>query len=201
MSNPKRIELLDIIANKDWSVEELSKEISMSVASTSRHLQVLKAAKLLNSRREGNFIKYSISDDSILRLVSVVRELGFRKYAEVERLINDFRGSKNDLESITVDELLVRSRKEKIVLIDVRPEDEYNAGHIKNALSIPLSQLKKRVIELPKGKTIVVYCRGPLCVMAVEAIKMLKGKKFSAIRLEDGFAEWKIRQQDLKHSA
>ncbi len=194
MSNPKRMELLDIIANKEWSVDELSKEISMSVASTSQHLQVLKAAKLVNSKREGNFIMYSISDDSVLRLVSVVRELGFRKYAEVERLINDFKGSKNDLESITIDELLKRSRREKIMLIDVRPEDEYNAGHIKNALSIPLSQLKKRISELPKGKTIVAYCRGPLCVMAVEAVKMLKGKNYRAIRLEDGFTEWKIRQ-------
>jgi rhodanese-related sulfurtransferase/DNA-binding transcriptional ArsR family regulator len=201
ISNPKRMELLDIIANKEWSVDELSKEVSMSVASTSQHLQVLKAAKLLNSRREGNFIKYSISDDSVLRLVSVVRELGFRKYAEVERLINDFKGSKNDLESITVDELLVRSRREKIMIIDVRPEDEYNAGHIKNALSIPLSQLKKRISELPKGKTIIAYCRGPLCVMAVEAVKMLKGKNLRAIRLEDGFTEWKIRQQDMKHTA
>ena len=169
-------------------------EISMSVASTSQHLQVLKAAKLLSSRRKGNFIMYSISDDSVLRLVSVARELGFRKYAEVERLINDFKGGKNDLESITIDELLKRSRKEKIMLIDVRPEDEYSAGHIKDAISIPLSQLKKRINELPKGKTIVAYCRGPLCVMAVEAVKMLKGKNFRAIRLEDGFAEWKIRQ-------
>ncbi len=201
ISNPKRMELLDIIANKDWSVDELSREISMSVASTSQHLQVLKAAKLLNSRREGNFIMYSISDDSVLRLVSVARELGFRKYAEVERLINDFKGGRNDLESITIDELLKRSRKEKIMLIDVRPEDEYNAGHIKDAISIPLSQLKKRISELPKGKTIVAYCRGPLCVMAVEAVKMLKGKNFRAIRMEDGFTEWKIRQHDLKHTS
>jgi rhodanese-related sulfurtransferase/DNA-binding transcriptional ArsR family regulator len=194
LSNPKRMELLDILSNKEWSVEELSKEISMSVASTSQHLQVLKSAKLVNTRREGNFIIYSISDDSVLRLFSVVRELGFRKYAEVEKLINDFKGDRKDLESITLDTLIMRSKKEKFFLIDVRPEDEFHAGHIDNAVSIPLSQLKKRINELPKGKTIVAYCRGPLCVMAIDAVKMLRGRDFKAVRMEEGYTEWKLRR-------
>jgi rhodanese-related sulfurtransferase/DNA-binding transcriptional ArsR family regulator len=194
LSNPKRMELLDILSNKEWSVEELSKEISMSVASTSQHLQVLKSAKLVNTRREGNFIIYSISDDSVLRLFSVVRELGFRKYAEVEKLINDFKGDRKDLESITLDTLIMRSKKEKFFLIDVRPEDEFHAGHIDNAVSIPLSQLKKRIHELPKGKTIVAYCRGPLCVMAIDAVKMLRGRDFKAVRMEEGYTEWKLRR-------
>jgi rhodanese-related sulfurtransferase/DNA-binding transcriptional ArsR family regulator len=197
LSNPKRMELLDILSNKEWSVEELSKEISMSVASTSQHLQVLKSAKLVNTRREGNFIIYSIPDDSVLRLVSVVRDLGFRKYAEVEKLINDFKGDKKDLESITLDDLISRSKKEKIFLIDVRPEDEYEAGHIDNAVSIPLSQLKKRIHELPKGKTVVAYCRGPLCVMAADAVKMLKGKNIKAVRMEDGYTEWKLKHREF----
>ncbi len=195
LSNPKRLELLDILSNKEWSVEELSKEISMSVASTSQHLQVLKLAKLVNTRREGNFIIYSISDDSVLRLVSVVRDLGFRKYAEVDKLINDFKSDKKDLESITLETLITRSKKEKIILIDVRPEEEYNAGHIEHAVSIPLSQLKKRVHELPKGKTVVAYCRGPLCVMAVDAVNILKGKNIKALRMEDGYTEWKLKQK------
>ena len=189
ISNPKRMELLDIISNKGWSVEELSKEISMTVASTSQHLQVLKSAKLVNTQRDGNFIIYSIADDSVLRLVSAVKELGFRKYAEVEKIINDFKADKNILESITLDDLLARSKKEKMMLIDVRPEDEYVAGHIKDAVSIPLSQLKKRLNELPKGKTIVAYCRGPLCVMAADAVKMLQGKNIKAIKMEDCYVE------------
>jgi rhodanese-related sulfurtransferase len=197
LSNPKRMELLDVLSNKEWSVEELSNEISMSVASTSQHLQVLKSAKLVNTRREGNFMIYSISDDSVLRLVSVVRDLGFRKYAEVEKLINDFKGGKKDLESITLDGLISRSKKGKIFLIDVRPEDEYVAGHIDNAVSIPLSQLKKRINELPKGKTIVAYCRGPLCVMAIDAVKMLKGRNINAVRMEEGYTEWKLKQEDF----
>ena len=195
LSNPRRMELLDILSNKEWSVEELAQEMSISVASTSQHLQVLKSAKLVSARREGNFIMYGIPDDSILRLIAVVRDLGFRKYAEVEKLLQEFKGDKNDLETITLDDLLKRSKKEKIMLIDVRPEDEYNAGHIDNAISMPLPQLKKRLDELPKGKTIVAYCRGPLCVMAMDAVKLLNGKKFNALRMEDGYTEWKLRQQ------
>jgi rhodanese-related sulfurtransferase/predicted transcriptional regulator len=195
ISNPKRMELIDILSQKGFSVEELSKEVSMSVASTSQHLQVLKSAKLVDTQRQGNFIIYSITDDSVLKLVSAVKELGFRKIAEIERIISDFKTNKNILESITLDDLLVRSKKEKVILIDVRPEDEYKAGHIPNAVSIPLAQLKKRLNELPKNKTIIAYCRGPLCVMAIDAIKLLNQNKFNAIHMEDGYVEWKLRQQ------
>lgn len=197
ISNPKRMELIDVLSQRNYSVEELSKEISMSIASTSQHLQVLKSVKLVDTERQGNFIIYSIKDDSILKLVSAVKELGFRKIAEVERLIKDFKADKNILESITLDDLLARSKKAKVMLIDVRPEDEYNAGHIPNAVSIPLAQLKARLNELPKNQTIIAYCRGPLCVMAVDAIRLLNQKKFNAIRMEDGYVEWKLKQQEL----
>jgi rhodanese-related sulfurtransferase/DNA-binding transcriptional ArsR family regulator len=192
ISNPKRMELIDVLSQKGYSVEELSKEIAMSIASTSQHLQVLKSVKLVDTKRQGNFIIYSITDDSVLRLVSAVKELGFRKIAEIERLIGDFKTDKNILESITLDDLLVRSKKEKVLLIDVRPEEEYNAGHIPNAVSIPLSQLKKRLNELPKNKTIIAYCRGPLCVMSADAVKILNDRKFKAIRMEEGYVEWKL---------
>jgi rhodanese-related sulfurtransferase/DNA-binding transcriptional ArsR family regulator len=200
ISNPKRMELIDVLSQKGYSVEELSKEILMSIASTSQHLQVLKSAKLVETERQGNFIIYSITDDSVLKLVAVVKELGFRKIAEIERLITDFKTDKNILESITLDDLLARSKKEKVMLIDVRPEDEYNAGHIPNAVSIPLTQLKKRLNELPKNKTIVAYCRGPLCVMAADAIKLLNQKKFTAIRMEDGYVEWKLKQLEINNN-
>lgn len=194
ISNPRRIELIDVLSQKDYSVEELSKEMAMSMASTSQHLQVLKSAKLVETQRRGNFIIYSITDDSVLRLVSVVKELGFRKIAEVEQLISDFKADKTMLESITLDDLMARSKKEKVMLIDVRPEDEYNAGHIPNAVSIPLAQLKKRLGELPRNKTIIAYCRGPLCVMSADAVKILREKKIKAIRMEDGYVEWKLIQ-------
>lgn len=194
ISNPRRIELIDVLSQKDYSVEELSKEMAMSMASTSQHLQVLKSAKLVETQRRGNFIIYSITDDSVLRLVSVVKELGFRKIAEAEQLISDFKADKTMLESITLDDLVARSKKEKVMLIDVRPEDEYNAGHIPNAVSIPLAQLKKRLGELPRNKTIIAYCRGPLCVMSADAVKILREKKIKAIRMEDGYVEWKLIQ-------
>ncbi len=195
ISNPKRMELIDVLSQKGYSVEELSKEIAMSIASTSQHLQVLKSVKLVETQRQGNFIIYSITDDSVLRLISSVKELAFRKIAEIERLIRDFKTDKNILESITLDDLLVRSKNEKIMLIDVRPEEEYNTGHIPNAVSIPLSQLKKRLNELPKNKTIIAYCRGPLCVMSADAVKILNAQKFKAIRMEEGYVEWKLKHQ------
>lgn len=194
ISNPKRMELIDVLSQRTHSVEQLSKEISMSIASTSRHLQVLKSAKLVDSTRNGNFIFYSVTDDSVLQLLSTVKDLGYRKIAEVERLINDFKKDKQLLESITLPDLLKKSKTEKILLIDVRPREEYETGHIKEAVSIPLNQLKKRIKELPKGKTIIAYCRGPLCVMAADAVKILHENKFKALRLEEGFTEWKLKQ-------
>ncbi|MBZ5859402.1 metalloregulator ArsR/SmtB family transcription factor [Flavihumibacter profundi] len=200
ISNPKRMELIDVLSQKSYSVEELSREIDMSVASTSQHLQVLKSAKLVDTQRQGNFIIYSIADDSVLKMVSAVKELGFRKIAEIDRLIADFKTDKNLLESISLEDLLLRSKKEKVMLIDVRPGEEYNAGHIPGAVSIPLAQLKKRLDELPKNKTIIAYCRGPLCVMAIDAIKLLNQKKFKAIRMEDGYVEWKLKQTEIGKS-
>ena len=196
ISHPKRMELIDALSHKAYSVEELSKEIAMSIASTSQHLQVLKSVKLVEAQRQGNFIIYSITDDSVLRLVSAVKEMGYRKIADIERLVTDFKTDKNILESITLDGLLARSKKEKLMLIDVRPEEEYNAGHIPNAVSIPLAQLKKRLNELPKNKTIIAYCRGPLCVMSADAVKILHQKKIKAIRMEEGYVEWKLMQQE-----
>ncbi|MBC6489765.1 ArsR/SmtB family transcription factor [Flavihumibacter stibioxidans] len=199
LSHPKRLELVDLLSQKAFSVDELSHEINMTVASTSQHLQVLKAARLVTTQREGNFIFYRIADDSVARLVLAVRELGFSRNAEINRIITDFRADKNILETITLDDLLAKSKKEKILLLDVRPEDEYQAGHIEGAVSIPVSQLKKRIGELPKGKTIIAYCRGPLCVMSVEAVKILQAKKYPAVQLEDGYMEWKLKQEELSH--
>lgn len=194
LSNAKRLELIDTLSQKNYSVEELSREVGMTIANTSQHLQVLKSAKLVDTARSGNFIIYSITDDSVLQLVSVIKELGFRKLTEIEALISDFKAGKRNLKSITMDDLLHKFKKEKVFLIDVRPADEYNAGHIPNAVSIPIDQLKKRVKELPGNKTIIAYCRGPLCIMALEATKILCKKKFLAIHLKDGYVEWKLNQ-------
>lgn len=193
VSNPKRLELLDVMAQRVWSVEELSREISMSIASASQHLQILKAARLVETERRGNFIMYRIADDGVLRLLSDVKDIAYRKNAQIERLINDYKKDKKILETLSLDELLQKNRKQKILLLDVRPDEEFDYGHIKGAVSIPLSELKKRMNELPKNKTIVAYCRGPLCVMAGDAVKILKQNKFKAIQLEEGYTEWKLK--------
>lgn len=196
ISHPKRMELIDVLSQRDFSVEELSTEIGMSMASTSQHLQVLKAAKLVKTNRNGNFIMYSVSDDSVLKLIAVVRELGFRKIAEIDHIIHDYNSDKDLLESLTLDELWAKSREENVMLLDVRPGNEFDAGHIPGAVSIPLDQLRNRLEELPKGQTIVAYCRGPLCVMAAEAVKILTDQKLKAMRMEDGYVEWKLKQAE-----
>lgn len=196
ISNPKRLELIDVLSQKPYSVEELSKEISMTISSTSQHLQVLKSAKLVQATRQGNFIIYSISDENILHLVLAIRELGFRKYAEIERLLNDFKVDRKILESITLEDFRVRSKKEDILLIDVRPEDEFLAGHIQGAISIPLNQLKNRMNNLPEDKTIVAYCRGPLCVMASEAVELLQKNNFDVLLMEEGYIDWKLSKEN-----
>lgn len=199
MSHPKRMELVELLAQRGFSVEELSIEISMSVASTSQHLQVLKLARLVEAERRGNFIIYRIADENVIRLLAAVRELGIRKYAEVDRILKDFKADKNLLESITLEELIEKGKKRSVILLDVRPKEEYEAGHIEGAVSIPLAVLKKRMKELPAGKTIVAYCRGPLCVMAADAVKLLNAKRYKAIRMEDGYIEWKLRQSEKEN--
>lgn len=200
LSSPKRIELIDVLSQRQHTVEELSKEISMSVASTSQHLQVLKAAKLVETRRSGNFIIYSVSDDQVFRLSSVIKELAFRKIAEIEKLVNDFKADRSVLESMTISELTSKSKKEDLVLIDVRPQSEYSAGHIPGAISIPFDEVADRENELPKDKTIVAYCRGPLCVWAADVVKYLNEKNYKAVRMEDGYVEWKLQHQQDEHS-
>ncbi len=192
ISHSSRMELIDVLSQGSHSVEELSKEIGMSLASTSQHLQVLKSARLVDTTREGNYIIYRISEDSVISLVMAIKELGARRLAEIDRLVRDFKSDQHVLESITLEDLIARSKKEKMLLIDVRPQKEYLEGHIPNAVSVPLSDLNEKMKDLPRDKTIIAYCRGPLCVMASEAVKILKKNKFRAIGLEQGYVEWKL---------
>lgn len=198
ISNPKRMELIDMLCQRDFSVEELSKEISMSIASTSQHLQVLKSARLVETSRKGTYIIYRIADANVVCLISLVKRIGMRKNAEIGRLITDYKKDRGSLAAITLDELLARSKKERIMLIDVRPEEEFVAGHITGAISMPVDQIAKRLNEIPADANIVAYCRGALCVMASEAVKILKKKKFNAIEMEDGYVEWKAKQMERK---
>lgn len=191
IGNPHRLEILDLLAQGEKSVETISKETGMSVANTSQHLQVLKLATLVETRREGNFIYYKVSSPKVEKLWMGLKDLGLEKIAEIEKLVKDFRTQRMSLESITIDQLIKRIKSNDVTIIDVRPKDEFLNGHIPGALSIPIEQLQERIKKLPKSKQIVAYCRGPFCVFADDAIKLLMKNKFKAIRLNEGFPEWK----------
>ncbi len=192
LAHPKRLELMDLLSQRAFGVEELSREIGMSIASTSQHLQVLKSARIVSTRRQGNFIYYSIADESILRLLAGVKEVAHRQFAEIDRILHDFKQEKELLDCLTLDAFLQKSRSEEVVLLDVRPADEFAAGHIPGAISMPVAELPSRLAELPRDSSIVAYCRGPLCVMAADAVKILRENAFQAQRMEEGVVEWKM---------
>ena len=195
LANPHRLELIELLAQGDYSVEQISIQTSLSVANTSQHLQVLKTAQLVEVTRNGNFIYYRLANENVFKAWKALRDLGIDRIASVERLVKDFRKSKFTLESVTIDELMQKVKSGKVTILDVRPEAEYRQGHIANSLSIPFDELPARLKELPKRNEIIAYCRGPFCVYADEAVALLTSAGYKARRLEEGFPDWKL--QDL----
>lgn len=192
LANPHRLEIIELLAQSDYSVEQISTQTNLSVANASQHLQVLKAAQLVEVTRNGNFIYYRLANENVFKTWKALRELGIERIAAVEKLVKDFRKSKFTLESVTIDELIEKMEKGKVTLVDVRPETEYNKGHIANAVSIPFDELSRRLKELPKRNEIVAYCRGPFCVFADEAVALLNKAGYKARRLKEGFPDWAI---------
>ncbi len=193
MANPHRLEIIDLLGQGEKSVEEIAVDTNMSIANTSQHLQVLKAANLVEIRRGGNFIHYRLSHEEIYKSWQSLRELGLERMAEMDKLIKDFREKRNTLEAVKIDELLNRLKSKNIVLLDVRPPGEYKNGHIPNAINIPVEELSVKLKKLPKHKEYIAYCRGPFCVFADEAVSMLIKKGFKAKRLVEGFPDWKLK--------
>jgi rhodanese-related sulfurtransferase/predicted transcriptional regulator len=190
LANGRRAELIDILAQGERSVEELAAEIGQSVANTSQHLQRLLRSGLVRSRRQGNRIYYCLSSPAVWRLWRAMRETAEQHVADLQRIAEDYLGDRGSLATISRDDLVERLRAGDVVLLDVRPEPEYAAGHIPGALSIPLQTLEARLDEIPAGVEIVAYCRGPYCVYADEAVRLFSATGRSASRLEDGFPEW-----------
>ena len=190
-ASPKRIELIDVLAQGERNVETLASETGLTLANTSRHLQVLKTARLVASRKSGLQVFYRLADPTVLRGYRALRDLAEDRLAEVERLVRDYYGGIDALEAVPQKDLLRRVREGDVTVIDVRPPEEYDAGHIKGARSVPLAELQKRLAELPPGREIVAYCRGPYCVLAAEAVRMLRRKGFEARRMSDGYPEWR----------
>ena len=190
---PKRLELLDLLSQGPRTVEALAGEAAISVANASQHLQILRAARLVESDRHGLFVEYRLADDEVSRFFLALRGLAESRLAEVEQVARQFVESRGGMEAVAGDELLQRVRRGEVTVIDVRPVEEFRAGHLPGALSLPVAELKARLQELPRDREIVAYCRGPYCVMALTAVALLRRRGFRAHRLEQGVADWRAR--------
>lgn len=191
LSSGNRLELLEFIAQGARSVDELSKMTGLSVANASQHLQALRRAGLVTARKEGLRVYYELSGNDVILLLEALRRVAENRVAEVERLLNTYLGHRDELEPIPASVLLERARKGLVTVLDVRPRQEFEAGHLPGAINIPLSDLEGRIGKLPKSKEFIAYCRGPYCLLAYEAVEHLRKKGLKARRLQDGFPEWK----------
>ncbi len=201
MANPHRLEIIELLAQGESSVEQIAYNTNLTIANASQHLQVLKTAQLVDITRKGNFIHYRLSNPNVFKTWKALRELGVERIAAVEKLVKDFRQSKFKLESVTIDELVEKLKSEKVTILDVRPECEYKQGHIANALSIPIDELAKRLNEIPKRNLIIAYCRGPFCVFADDAVALLTKAGYKVTRLEEGYPDWQLADLPVEISS
>ena len=191
VSSPKRLELLDLLCQSERTVEALAKEAGIAVANASQHLQVLRAARLVEVEKEGVFMTYRLADQTVCEFFRAMRVLAENRLAEIEQIKRHFLEGKEGMEPVDRTVLLERVREGAVTVLDVRPVEEYNAGHIPGALSIPLKELELHLSELPCDQEIVAYCRGPYCVLSIQAVEILRTKGFHAVRLEDGIQDWR----------
>jgi rhodanese-related sulfurtransferase/predicted transcriptional regulator len=191
-ASPVRLELLDLLAQAPRSVDELARASGQSAANASQHLQALRAAGMVTRAREGTRVRYDLAGDEALRLWLALRDASAARLAEVERAARDYLGE--DVDTIGRADLLERLARGDVVLVDVRPEEEYAAGHIEGARSIPLDELERRLAELPPDREVVAYCRGPFCAYAHDAVRRLRAAGRSARRLEEGWPEWRLAE-------
>ena len=191
LASGRRIELLDVLANGERTVEELARRVGLSVPNTSQHLRVLRQAGLVAARRDGNSIYHRLAAPEVFELWRALRTVAAGQLAEVERLAAAYLGDRDELEPVTREELARRlDDGDDLVVLDVRPAPEHFAGHLPGAVSIPVGELRRRLAELPRDREVVAYCRGPYCAFAHEAVTLLRREGFSARRLEDGLPEW-----------
>lgn len=205
LGHTNRLELLEHLAQGQRCVEDLATLAGMNFANTSRHLQILRRARLVETERCGKHVLYSLSGEpDVVMLIRSLGRVGERNIAEVDRVLNDYFHARDSLEPVSHKDLLNRIAAGVVTVLDVRPESEFTLGHLPGALNIPLAALERRLSELPSNTQIVAYCRGPYCVLAVEAVSILRAHGFKAVRLEDGFPEWKaggfaVEEQHCEH--
>ncbi len=192
LGHPHRLELLEHLGQGERSVEDLAARASLTFANASRHLQILRRASLVATRRDGKRVLYSLSGgDDVIALLKALGRVGERNAAEIERVMATYFRARDSMEPVTRKALVKRLRDGLVTLLDVRPETEFALGHLPSALNIPWPDLKKRLAELPEARDIVAYCRGPYCVLSFEAVALLRARGYTVHRLEDGFPEWK----------
>ncbi|MEP0337170.1 MAG: metalloregulator ArsR/SmtB family transcription factor [Alphaproteobacteria bacterium] len=191
LGHPHRLELLEHLGQGEAAVETLSERVGLTVANTSQHLQHLRRAGVVASRRDGRFILYRIADDGVLALLTSLRTVAERNVAAVDRIVRGYFAERDAMEPVSRRELLERSRLGLVTVLDVRPPDEFTKGHLPGALNIPLAELEARLDELDPAQEVVAYCRGAYCVLSFEAVAALRARGFTVRRLEDGFPEWK----------
>ena len=191
LASPKRLEIVDLLAQGERTVEEIAGETTMSVASASQHLQALKAARMVAARREGLYIHYRLADEDVFRTWQAVRALAESRLSEVDSVVEAYLVDRNALEAVDARELMERLNDGSVVVLDVRPKAEYRAGHIPGALSVPVDTLEAALQTLPRDREIVAYCRGPYCVFSDEVVALLRSRGYRARRLRQGLPDWR----------
>jgi rhodanese-related sulfurtransferase len=199
VSSPKRLELLDLLGQGEKTVEQLAEQTATAVKNTSAHLRALRQARLVETRRDGTYVWYRLADEAVAGFLLGLQALGRQRYAEVREVAESYLEHRDTLEPIAPAELRRRLDAGDVTLIDVRPGDEFAAGHIPGALSLPVAELADRLRELPKRKEIVAYCRGPYCVMAVTAVELLRQRGYRARRLIESIPGWRARGYTIDH--
>ncbi len=193
VSSPKRLELLDLLCQTERTVESLAAEAQLSVANTSRHLQILRGVRLVEAEKQGLHVTYRVADPAVGEFFLAMRKLAETRLADIEQITRDFFGSHGNFEALSSKALLQRVREGEVTVLDVRPPEEYISGHLPGAISIPLAELERRMQELPRHQEIVAYCRGPYCVLSAEAVERLRKAGFEAVRFEEGVQDWQMR--------
>jgi rhodanese-related sulfurtransferase len=199
LAHEHRLELLELVAQGEGSVESLAQRCGLSIANASQHLQHLRRAGLIAARRDNKFVLYRLSDDSVLNAVAALHRVAERNVAEVERIVRSYFLERDALEPVSRRELNNRMKKGLVTILDVRPEAEFMQGHLPGAVNVPISKLKQWLTRLDKNIEVVAYCRGPYCVLSFEAVAQLRARGFKARRLEDGFPEWKAAGLPVAH--
>ncbi len=193
LSAGPRLEILDLLCQSPRTVEALAGQVGQSVANTSHHLQVLRRARLVEARREGVHVIYSLAGEEVCAFFVALRELAESRLLEIEQVTRQYLRERGVMEAVDRDVLVRRAKKGEVTVLDVRPDVEFQAGHIPGAISIPLAELKRKLTQLPRDREIVAYCRGPYCVLAIEAVEMLRKNGFTASRLSDGVPDWRAK--------